>query len=178
MDDVKRVELPERAPEDWRWYLVQCKPRDTFRAEQHLRNQGFACFHPTHPVKRRRRDRVVWVIETLFPHYLFIRLASDSNWGVIRSTRGVARVVKFQGEPAPVSDDIVAALQKHCAIMHGTEPEPLFRPGERVVITEGCFKALEAVVHATKGEERVVLLLNLLQQPQRLELPVTAIDNA
>lgn len=159
------------------WYLVQCKPRDTFRAEQHLVNQGFECFHPTRPAKRKRRDRLVWVIEALFPHYLFIQLDDESNWGVISSTRGVANIVKFNGLPVPVPEEIIFGLKKHCAILHGTDPEPLFKPGERVVITEGCFKQLEAVVQAVKGDERVVLLLNLLHQPQRIELPLTAISN-
>ncbi|WP_341939638.1 transcription/translation regulatory transformer protein RfaH [Marinimicrobium sp. C2-29] len=164
------------APEQAQWYLVQCKPRETFRAEQHLANQGFDCFHPTHPVKRKRRDKIVWVTEPLFPHYLFIRLDYASNWGVIRSTRGVVKIVKFEGRPRPVSEEIVYGLEQHCAILHGAEPEPLFRPGEKVMITEGCFRELEAIVQTTKGDERVVLLLNLLNQPQSIELPLSAIS--
>lgn len=160
-----------------RWYLVQCKPRHTFRAEDHLVNQGFQCFLPKHQVKRKSRHKIIWAWEPLFPHYLFIRLDDESNWATIRSTRGVAQVVRFNGVPVPVPEQVVLGLQQHCARLDGAEPEPLFHPGEQVVITEGCFKQLEAVVQATKGEERVVLLLNLLNQPQRIELPVTAISN-
>jgi len=160
-----------------RWYLVQCKPRHTFRAEEHLVNQGFECFLPKHRVKRKARQKIVWVTEPLFPHYLFIRLDDESNWATIRSTRGVAQVVRFNGVPVPAPEPIVRGLQQHCARLSGAEPEPLFRPGEQVVITEGCFKQLEAVVQATKGEERVVLLLNLLNQPQCIELPATAISS-
>lgn len=157
------------------WYLVQCKPRETFRAEQHLGNQGFECFLPNHRVKRQRRGKVYWSTEPLFPYYLFICLDDASNWSLIRSTRGVAKVVDFDGTPAPVPEPIVQGLKQHCARLMGEEPAPLFRPGERVQITEGCFKALDAVVQATKGEERVVLLLNLLNQPQRIELPIGAV---
>ncbi|MDQ2078312.1 transcription/translation regulatory transformer protein RfaH [Marinimicrobium sp. ABcell2] len=157
------------------WYLVQCKAREAFRAQEHLANQGFECFLPTHPVKRTQRQKTRWVTEPLFPHYLFIRLTDASNWGVIRSTRGVAKVVSFNGQPRPVADSLVAALQHHCALLNGEEPAPLFKTGEKVVITEGCFRELEAVVQATKGEERVVLLLTLLNRQQQIEVPISTI---
>jgi transcriptional antiterminator RfaH len=41
------------------WYLVQCKPRESFRAEEHLNNQGFETFHPTHLVHTRVAGRRV-----------------------------------------------------------------------------------------------------------------------
>ena len=157
------------------WYLVQCKAREAFRAHEHLTNQQFECFLPTHSVKRTRRQTTHWVTEPLFPHYLFIHLSETSNWGVIRSTRGVAKVVAFNGRPCPVADPLVAALQHQCAIRNGEQPPPLYQPGERVLITEGCFKDLEAVVQATKGEERVVLLLTLLNREQPIEVPINAI---
>jgi transcriptional antiterminator RfaH len=157
------------------WYLVQCKPREAFRAREHLSNQGFECFLPTHSVKRTQRQKTRWVTEPLFPHYLFIRLSDASNWGVIRSTRGVAKVVSFNGQPCPVTDALIAALQHHCALRNGEEPAPLFKAGEKVIITQGCFKELEAVVQATKGEERVVLLLTLLNRQQQIEVPINTI---
>jgi len=159
------------------WYLVQCKAGEAFRAHEHLSNQGFECFLPTHSVKRSRRQKTQWVTEPLFPHYLFIKLSNSSNWAVIRSTRGVAKLVAFNGQPLPVDDLLVAALQHHCAIINGEEPGPFYKPGEKVVITQGSFKDVEAVVQATKGEERVVLLLNLLNREQPIEVSITAIAN-
>lgn len=134
-------------------------------------NQAFECFLPTHKVNRKHRHTLREVVEPLFPHYLFIRLGNDSNWNVIRSTRGVAEVVTFNGQPKPVPDDIVAGLAERCHLLNDAAPEPLFRPGQQVVISDGVFRELEAIVHAIKGEDRVVLLLNLLNQPQHLELP-------
>lgn len=160
------------------WYLVQCKAREAFRAHEHLTNQQFECFLPTHSVKRTRRQTTRWVTEPLFPHYLFIRLHDTSNWGVIRSTRGVAKVVGFNGRPCPVAAPLVAALQHQCAIRNGEQPPPLYQPGEKVLLTEGCFKDLEAVVQATKSEERVVLLLTLLNREQTIEVPINTVRGA
>ncbi len=160
------------------WYLVQCKPRESFRAESHLINQQFTCFHPTYPIKRKIAGRMHVTIAPLFPHYLFILLNETDNWSAIRSTRGVSRMVRFNGVPASLPHHLVEQLQRHCARLHGEAPEPVYKIGDRVIVTDGCFKELEAVVTATSGEERVVLLLNLFNRPQHVELPVSAVAAA
>lgn len=153
-----------------RWYLVQCKPRESFRAEVNLKNQGFHCFHPTYPVSRKISGTVRSVIAPLFPHYLFILLHTTDNWSTIRSTRGVCGIVCFDGIPASLDQHIISDLQRHCAKLNGQAAEPMFKPGGRVLITEGCFKNLEAIVKTASDEERVILLINLLNREQQVEL--------
>ena len=157
------------------WYLVQCKPRESFRAEAHLQNQNYTCFHPTYPVKRKIAGKISVTIAPLFSHYLFILLSDTDNWSAIRSTRGVSRIVRFNGVPASLDHHLVEELQRHCARLHGINPEPLYKVGDRVMVTDGCFKELEAIVTATNGEERVVLLLNLFNRPQHVELSTYAV---
>ena len=158
------------------WYLVQCKPRDSFRAAMHLQNQGYSTFHPTHLVRKRVAGKASIVTEAMFPHYVFVRLHEDVNWSSIRSTRGVTKVVSFNGWPCKVEDAIVHGLRYQCALLNGEVPDTLYMPGEKVTIVDGCFKDLQAVVTANKGDERVVLLLNLLNRPQLLEMSVDAVS--
>ena len=115
------------------------------------------------------------VIAPLFPHYLFILLNSADNWSTIRSTRGVSRIVYFNGVPASLESRIVEGLQHHCARLNGLAAEPMYKPGDRVLITDGCFKELEAIVTATSAEERVILLIHLFHREQCIELPVQAV---
>lgn len=157
------------------WYLVQCRPQSENRAEFNLRNQHFECFLPRRRVQRKRADALHWFTEPLFPNYLFIRLSEGSNWKVIRSTRGVARIVSFGEEPSRVPEQVIAGLQNLCEEHERSEPEAFCRPGDKALITEGCFKDLEAIVQAVNGDERVVLLLNLLNRAQSIEMPVSAI---
>lgn len=157
------------------WYLVQCKPRESFRAEMHLINQNYTCFHPTYPIKRKVAGRMQVTIAPLFPHYLFVLLSEIDNWSAIRSTRGVSKMVRFNGVPASLDHHLIEQLQRHCARLNGEAPEPIYKIGDRVIVTDGCFKELEAVVTATSGEERVTLLLNLFNRPQYVELPVDAV---
>ncbi len=160
------------------WYLVQCKPRESFRAEAHLQNQNYVCFHPTYPVKRKIAGKINITIAPLFPHYLFILLNDTDNWSAIRSTRGVSRMVRFNGVPAYLEHHLIEALQRHCARLNGLDAEPIYKIGDRVVVTDGCFKALEAIVTATKGEDRVILLLNLFNRPQHVTLDVYDVAKA
>ena len=158
-----------------RWYLVQCKPRESFRAQEHLEHQDYVCFHPTYPVKRKIAGRIQSVIVPLFPHYLFVLLNDTDNWSSIRSTRGVSRMVQFNGVPASLDHHLVEGLQRHCARLNGCEPDSIYKIGDKVLITDGCFKALEAVVTATSGDERVTLLLNLFNRQQHVDLPLSAV---
>ncbi|MBI5447815.1 MAG: transcription/translation regulatory transformer protein RfaH [Gammaproteobacteria bacterium] len=160
------------------WYLVQCKPRESFRAELHLKNQHYECFHPTYSVKRKFKSSVRSVIQPLFPHYLFVLLNQQDNWSAIRSTRGVNSVVTFNGIPASLDQKVITALKFRCMQMQSIGSEPLFKAGDRVLITEGCFRQIEAIVTAVTGEERVSLLFNLFNREQHVELPVTVLDKA
>ena len=99
-----------------RWYVIQCKGGESFRASEHLDNQGYEVFHPVLEVQKRRRGKLVWVAEPLFPHYLFIRLDRlASNWRPIRSTRGVLRLVGFGHEPVAVQDALIETLRDMAA---------------------------------------------------------------
>ncbi|MEX2333349.1 MAG: transcription/translation regulatory transformer protein RfaH [Pseudohongiella sp.] len=165
----------EIVPAQPAWFLVQCKPRDGFRAEEHLKNQGFTCFHPTHKARRTHANRRMTRIESLFPHYLFVRIRPEQSFAAVNATRGVCKIVNFHGYPSPVPVSLVTALMRHNRILNGHQPEPEFKPGDTVTITEGAFQAIEAVVKATKGEERVILLLKLLSQERELEMATSQV---
>lgn len=160
-----------------RWYLLQCKPRECDRALENLANQGYEAFLPrlTREVLRRGRREVVR--EPLFPHYLFVRLSDVAdNWAPIRSTRGVAGLVRFGELPLAVPEPVVEALrQREAATTGEAGVESLFRPGDRVRIVEGPLAGLEAVLAARDGTERVILLIRLLHQTQEVALPLTQV---
>lgn len=157
------------------WYLVQCKPGESFRAVEHLENQNYTCFHPTYPIKRKLRGLVQTRTEVLFPHYIFILLKKADNWAPIRSTRGVNCLVRFNGVPARLEEHVVEGIRQQCAKLHGIEAESLYKAGDRVLITDTCFKEIEAIVTATRGDERVTLLFNLCNRPQYVDLSVNAV---
>ncbi len=155
------------------WYLVQCKANQDERAEINLVNQGYACFRPTHRRERELQGRRKIVRESLFPGYLFIQLGSGESWAPLRSTRGVLRIVSFGGKPLPVGDDLIARLHEHDS---GAPVEARFACGERVRISEGPFVDVEAIFLAMEGEQRVLLLMTLLQREQKISIPLVNIS--
>lgn len=160
-----------------RWYVIQCKGGESFRAAEHLANQSFEVFHPVLEVKRKRQGKRVTVTEPLFPYYLFIRLDRiDSNWRPIRSTRGVLKLLTFGDRPAAVPEALVQSLYDQPHRQDGSHT--YFNAGEKVTISDGPFKNLEAVFEHRKGEERAIVLLTLLQRPQHIELDLDSLDKS
>lgn len=158
---------------DSRWYVIQCKPRQDVRALDNLVRQGFQCYLPTLSQERLRNGRKMAAKEPLFPGYLFIQLhVGGENWAPIRSTRGVSQMVRVRDRPLPVGNEIVELIRQRLATQR---PRPCLQSGERVVITDGCFAQLEAIFIATDGEHRATLLLNILQQEQRLSFPLSIV---
>lgn len=154
---------------DAAWYLLQCKPRQDARASEHLCRQGFECFHPTVQVESARRGKMTTHSQPLFPGYLFIRIPSTANWTSLHSTRGVTRVVGFAGRPCRVEDELVEHLQCRC---ERQDQRRAFNPGDTVHVQIGPYAELDAVFVSMDGDERVMLLLNVLNRQQPVRVPL------
>lgn len=160
-----------------KWYLVQCKPRQDERAQEHLQRQGYRCYRPLHQVEKLVRGRRVQRSESLFPGYVFVQLGECANWTTVRSTRGVATLVSFSGRPAEVGDELIGQLRQR-EQAEGSEGVQLFEAGARLRIKEGPFAELEAVYVGMDGNERAIVLLNILQREQRLRFPLKSLAAA
>ena len=150
---------------------MRCKAREDARALMHLERQGFECYRPLCERESVRHGKRKVSREGLFPGYLFIRLDRvHDNWLPICSTRGVVHIVRFAEYPLPVPDGIIDEI---CRRADGQPREPYLRAGDRVLITErGGFAGIEAIFLAPDGDERVVLLLNILQREHEVSFPV------
>jgi transcriptional antiterminator RfaH len=154
-----------------RWYLIHCKPRQDQRALENLERQAYQCYQPTRMVERLRHRRKQRILEPLFPGYIFIRLNGvNDNWQPICSTRGVNQIVRFNEHPLIVQDEIIDQIRAKSD--RAAAGEPYLRSGERVRIVGGAFSQIEATFVADDGDDRVVLLLNILQSEHALSFPL------
>lgn len=154
------------------WFVIHTKPRQENRALQNLTLQGFPCFLPTVPVEKIRQGELSVVIEPLFPRYLFIQLdlgESSRSWAPIRSTKGVSCLVAFGNEPAKVDARLIELLLNRQQAA-ASEPQRLFNQGERVLVTEGPFAGVEAVYNMADGEQRAIVLIELLNKKVPLKV--------
>lgn len=149
------------------WYLLQCKPRQDARALEHLERQGFECYAPMCHVQTIVAGKLRVKEQPLFPGYVFIRMGMEDSWLALRSTRGVNRVVAFCGQPCQVQDAIVEHLKHRCAT---AQMHRALNSGDRVQIQIGEFADMEAIFLSMDGDERVMLLLNVLNRQQRVQV--------
>ncbi|SFH29047.1 MULTISPECIES: transcription/translation regulatory transformer protein RfaH [unclassified Pseudomonas] len=156
------------------WYLVQCKPRQDERAEDNLSRQGYECARPTCRRERIVRGQRQTSIESLFPGYLFIQMSNEASWAPLRSTRGIARVVAFGGQPLRVADDLIYQLQQRSE----SEVKKIFNVGDNVRILDSGLSEIDAVFMAMEGEERVILLINMLNRQRQISVPLANIVSA
>jgi len=165
------------------WHLLMTKPREDERAESHLLNQDYELFRPMIRQFKIQGGKQVAVTEPLFPRYLFIRLDDVlGNWSKIRSTRGVAKMVRFTDMPAKVPDSLIQELRSQCIednIIDTTKYRPfVFEKGDEIEITDGSFRGLKAIIKAQVAEDRVLLLLNLLGKEQELEISLNQVKSS
>ena len=158
-----------------RWHVIRSKPRCESTAQTHLERQGFRTYFPRILQPTRVRGRWVDRIEPLFPRYLFLQLDIEKqSLAPVRSTVGVTDIVRFGAEYATVLDEVVQEL------MNRAEPETglcrlrerLFERGANVRVSEGAFSGLEGVFECYEGEERVLILLEVLGPQTRVRIPI------
>lgn len=159
------------------WYLVHTKPKQEKCAFQNLQRQEYRCYLPMLPMEKLHLGNLTLVDEPLFPRYLFIQLGqgdSAKNWAPIRSTRGVNRLVCFGSEPARIDDSLINLLRmQEASLQH--KPERLFKPGERVCLTEGAFVGIGGIYQMAEGERRVMVLIELLSKPVAMRVSPTSL---
>lgn len=88
-------------------------------------------------------------------------------------------VVGYGGQPWPVPDEIVLAIQKRLSRDGQVATQPQFKRGERLVIDDGPLQGIEAVFdRQLSGAGRVRVLVQMLERWCRTELSVWQLHRA
>jgi transcriptional antiterminator RfaH len=146
------------------WYLVKTKSKQENIAILNLENQNFHVYCPFVLIRNKN--------EVLFPGYIFIQLDKDTqNWSPIRSTKGVLYFVRFGLSYAKIPDNIIEFIKTNqLNTAEKLKNINKFKPGDKVQITDGVFKNCIAIFKSYKSDERVILLMNILGQQQKLTI--------
>ncbi len=160
------------------WYLVYTKPRQEFLAQENLQRQGFITYLPCIERSRRRRGKRLKSVEAFFPRYLFISLNKvTDDWSLIRSTLGVANLVRFAQYPVDVPELLISQLMMKENPDTGMHDEDSgFTQGNKVRITDGALSGYEGVFKANSGEERVIILLNVMGNESKVKVDADSLE--
>tara|TARA_Y100001935_G_C17277128_1_gene495293 strand:+ start:67 stop:615 length:549 start_codon:yes stop_codon:yes gene_type:complete len=161
------------------WVLVYTKANQEFIAERNLKNQGYDTFLPL--IFSSNKNKKVNLPIPVFPRYLFtkINLLAD-NWSSIKSTYGVNKIVMFSEEFPSIPSQIIKRI-KDKLDKSGVYKEDIsyedYQQGDKVSIKEGNFAGLDAIFLSKKSNDRVRLLLKLLNSSIIAELRKSDIGN-
>lgn len=148
------------------WYLLYCKPRQELRAQQHLANQGFNSFLPQISLQKLRGNKWQQVTEPLFPRYLFLHIANAEQLNIraIRATRGISDFVRFGNQLATAPNALVQLLTQQQINLMQQATDSRLKKGDEINIVNGPFSGLQAVFDTADGDQRSIILINMLGQ--------------
>jgi transcriptional antiterminator RfaH len=162
-----------------RWYLIHTKPSAETVAQSNLDRQGYEVYLPRIVLAARRNGQWQDRIGALFPRYLFLHL--NEGWQAlspVHSTKGVASVVRFGSRYTIVPDAVIQDLRaREDAVtgLHRLNRGSRMSPGAKVKVGMGPFDGLEGVFRREAGEDRVVVLLQVLGHDVSVCIPVDSI---
>ena len=165
-----------------RWYVIHAKPAREAFAQAHLERQGYHVYFPRAVQAMRAGGKWPDRIVALFPRYLFLRLDEGSQaLNPVRSTRGVASVVRFGNRYTVVPDSVIAELHAredpHTGLHHIARHDRM-AAGDPVRVTAGLFSGLQGIFERQAGTERVLMLLSLLGHYASVCVPLNAVASA
>jgi transcriptional antiterminator RfaH len=164
--------------EDIQWYCVKAQPKRENIAYGALSAlPDIEAFFPRVRFQRTLARGPRAVTEALFPGYLFVRFAPAKRIRAVRYARGVSYIVKQGREFAPVPEQIVADLRALAATQVLELPPEPWKLGENVRVITGIFRGASGkVAGLVPARQRVQILLELLGQENRVELPLEALE--
>ena len=156
------------------WYVAHTKPREEFRALEHIERQGFEVYLPTLRRDKIIRGELVVKFEPLFARYLFInRSSANQNFAVLKSTRGVHGLISFGQKPAMVTDELVLAFKS----IEETSHLKLFKDGDLVKIMSGPLIGLHGIFKQQSGEQRGHILIDFLNKNHLVTIELSSLKS-
>lgn len=159
-----------------KWYATYTSANHEKSVASQLEVRGVEHFLPTYSSMRRWKDRRVTLQLPLFPGYVFVRMALRDR-ALVVEVPGVARLVGFNGAPAPLPTEEIEGLKKGLVSGMRTEPHPFLRTGRRVRVCSGPFEGLEGMVVRRKKGTRLVLSLELIQRSIAVDLDSVLVES-
>jgi len=152
------------------WHAIYTKPGKEDTVAFHLQGLGIEVLNPKLKSKKYKRNKIVEVLEPLFPCYLFANFDKEKYTHLITYTRGV-RYIVGKRNPVVVVDEIINTIKGSMEEGNILVVKPQrFEKGVRVLIKEGPFKDFYGIFEKeVKGHERVMILLETLNYKLELD---------
>ena len=150
-----------------RWYLAYTKPRQEQIALHNLELQAFQAYLPLYKKFKKTEQGPVALFEPMFPRYILFRPSHASqSISVVRSTKGIATIVRFGFEPALIHDELVQRIRlleedrNHATLQELSK----LKAGQTVRLTHTALGDIQGLIQSVSSK-RVSVLLEILGRP-------------
>lgn len=150
-----------------RWYLAYTKPRQEQIALVNLEAQAFQAYLPLYKKFKKTEQGPVAQFEPMFPRYILFRPGrSGQSISAVRSTKGIATIVRFGFEPALIHDELVQRIRlleedrNHATLQELSN----LKAGQTVRLKHNALGGIEGLIQSVSSK-RVAVLLEILGRP-------------
>jgi len=155
-----------------RWYLAYTKPRHEQIAQTNLEQQAFEAYLPLYKKFKKTELGPVALFEPMFPRYILFRPSKpEQSISAVRSTKGIANLVRFGFEPALLHDEVVQRIRlleqdrNHATLQELSN----LKAGQTVRLKHTALSGVEGLIQSVSSK-RVSVLLGILGRPTVVQL--------
>ena len=152
---------------DSQWMVLHARPRCEKKVSSFCDTQGISCYLPlrkkVHHYGGRRRS----FLSPLFPGYLFC-VTTPNLKHLVRQNLYVANILDVCDQETLLHQ--LRQIQQALAVGDVVEVMPFIEEGKAVRVTGGSFKGLEGKIIRVKGQTRVVMNVDMIQQSIAIEV--------
>lgn len=155
-----------------RWYLAYTKPRFEHVALINLEQQAFQAYLPLYKKFKKTEQGPVPIFEPMFPRYILFRPGKpEQSISAVRSTKGIANLVRFGFQPATLHDELVHRIRQLEQDRNQASLQDMnsLRLGQSVRLKHTALNGVEGLVQSVSSK-RVAVLLEILGRPTVVQL--------
>lgn len=158
---VSDIEVPE--PNDAPWYAIWTRSRAEKAVFDQLVRKNIETFLPTVRRISRWKDRKKEIDWPLFPGYCFARFDPRETLPILKCV-GVASIIMFDGKPAPIEADEIAAIQRLVSTELKFDPCPFLKEGDPVEVIHGPLKGVVGRLVRKGPQAKLVLSITMINR--------------
>ena len=156
------------------WFCLRTQPRRETFAHTFLKKlETVESFFPRIRFRGTGRRRGQWIVESLFPGYLFCKFNWRHQARAVSYSPGVSGLIHFGNHHPVIPDEVIQQLKATFGQDEITTVETALKIGDRVIIEAGPMRGSEGVVcRVLPSKTRVALLLEFLGQQTQIEIDI------
>jgi transcriptional antiterminator NusG len=145
------------------WFAIWTRSRAEKTVLDQLQRKDIEAFLPTMLRISRWKDRRKEVDWPLFPGYCFARFDPRTTLAVLKCV-GVAKVVSFNGVPAPIPHAEIEAVQRLVNSSFKFDPCPLIKEGDMVEVIHGPLTGAVGRLIKKGPHARLILSITMINR--------------